>query len=281
VSDRPPLAQWRTFWTSGGWVTAVLAAVLYLALYLGAGKLGQGVLGADLNPDTMFESARGVVLFLLLPLVTGSVILLAFTVSLGWTRTLFARQPVPGRRWMWLAPVLVAAAIVLRAFGIDYGGYPASVIVLTYLSGLLVGFSEEILSRGIVVRMLRAKSHPEWVVMVVSSLIFALMHSTNILSGQAVLTVMITMVFAFTFGICMYLTLRVTGNLAWAMLLHGLYDPTLILASGGIDRAAGAAHSPLLELAAPANAVYLALGAVALLAVRGRVPAAGRETRRT
>ena len=97
------------------------------------------------------------------------------------------------------------------------------------------------------------------------------MHSTNLLSGQEVVTVGATVVFAFGFGICMYLTLRATGNLIWPMLIHGLYDPTLFLATGGIDEASTGTQSVFLTLAGPANILFILLAVVALIAVRGRV----------
>jgi membrane protease YdiL (CAAX protease family) len=106
--------------------------------------------------------------------------------------------------------------------------------------------------------------------MVVSSLIFGLLHATNILSGQPILTVALTVVFAFTFGICMYLTLRVTGNLIWPMLIHGLYDPTVFLATGGIDQVHAGSQSVALSLAGPANFVFIVIGILGLIFVPGR-----------
>lgn len=103
-----------------------------------------------------------------------------------------------------------------------------------------------------------------------SSLIFGLLHSTNVLSGQALVTVALTIVFAFAFGVCMYLTLRVTGNLIWPMFLHGLYDPALFLSTGGIDQAATGEQSALIVLAAPANSIYIIVAIVALFVVRDR-----------
>lgn len=97
------------------------------------------------------------------------------------------------------------------------------------------------------------------------------MHATNILSGQEVVTVALTVAFAFGFGICMYLTLRATGNLIWPMLLHGLYDPTLFLATGGIDEVHSGPQSELLTLAEPANLVFLLIAVLGLVFVRGRV----------
>ena len=65
----------------------------------------------------------------------------------------------------------------------------------------------------------------------------------NLFSGQAVTTVAFTVFYTFGFGVLMYLTLRVTGFLVWAMLVHGLTDPTTILASGGIDEVATGARA--------------------------------------
>lgn len=70
--------------------------------------------------------------------------------------------------------------------------------------------------------------------------------------------------------ICMYLTLRVTGNLIWPIIVHALYDPTLFLSTGGIDQAASGPQSPLVLLAGPANMVYILIAVIALIVVRGR-----------
>jgi len=42
-------------------------------------------------------------------------------------------------------------------------------------------------------------------------------------------------VYAFGFGVCIYLSMRVSGFLLVAIVLHGLTDPTTILATGGLD----------------------------------------------
>ena len=106
--------------------------------------------------------------------------------------------------------------------------------------------------------------------MLLSSLIFALLHATNVLSGQPITTVAVTMAFTFVFGVAMYLTLRVTGSLVWPMLLHAVTDPSTILAAGGVDSGTGTV-SPLAGLAGASTYVYLVLTIVAIFAVRGRV----------
>lgn len=248
----------------------MLLSVTYLAIYLGAGLL-VGTLFADrIDTSDLLSSAPSVFFALTLPLLIGSIILATFASSVGWLRLMFARQTVRGRRWMWFVPVIILVPSIMRLLGVDYGSYPQSAVVVMLLTGVLIGFAEEILCRGFAVKMLRDSGKSERTVMVLSSLMFALLHSTNILSGQALVTVLLTIVFAFVFGVCMYLTLRVTGNLIWPMLLHGLYDPALFLSTGGIDQAATGEQSALIVLAAPANLIYIIVAIVALFVVRDR-----------
>ena len=85
---------------------------------------------------------------------------------------------------MWIAPLVVLAPIVLRVFGIDWGRDAVDVVALVLVTGLLIGYVEELLTRGIGVKMLRAGGHGEWAVAALSSLVFALLHSVNLLTGQ-------------------------------------------------------------------------------------------------
>lgn len=264
------ISGWKAFWDRGGWWRAVLLAVLYMAIYLGAGQVIGAFARDQVDAEDLFRTPQSVFVGLTLSLLVGSLVLAAFVYSVKWFRPLFAQQPVKGSWWMWAAPFFLVAAIVLRFLGINYSSYQASVVVITLVTGLLIGFAEEILTRGIVVKMLRDSGKSEWVVMVLSSLVFALLHSANALSGMPIITVLVTILFTFGFGICMYLTLRVTGNLIWPMILHALYDPSLFLSTGGIDQAAAGPQSPLLQLAGPANMIYILIALVALIVVRGR-----------
>ena len=83
-------------------------------------------------------------------------------------------------------------------------------------------------------KMLRDAGHGERFVAVVSSVLFALMHLVNLFAGMELTTVLGTVVYTFCFGMCMYLTMRVTSTLWAAIVLHGLTDPTTILSSGGV-----------------------------------------------
>lgn len=143
--------------------------------------------------------------------------------------------------------------------------------------GLCVGTAEELLYRGYVVELLRQGGYREWAVMMLSSLLFAASHSVNIFSGQDSLTVIVTILYTFTFGVCMYLTLRVTGRLIWAILLHASTYPSGLLLSGGIDEVgAQTSAGAVAEIAGLANFVTIAIALVLLWFVRGRVEQGSR-----
>lgn len=106
--------------------------------------------------------------------------------------------------------------------------------------------------------------------MVLSSLLFALMHSVNVLDGQAPLTVIITVFYTFGFGTMMYLVMRATGSIIWPMLLHAATDPTTFLATGAIDGTSSTAgNAELLSIAGIFNWIYIVFAIVAIFLVTG------------
>lgn len=259
----------RRFVQKGGLLRLLVVVGVYLVLYLGSGWL-VGRLGSGYVDDDLLSSIGSVFFQLTVGLIVGAVILTAFTALMGWNAEIFGRQPLYRSGWMWIAPVLVALPIVLRVLDIDWGGPVLSVVLLVLASGLLVGYVEELLFRGIAVKMLRDAGHRELSVAALSSLVFGLSHGVNALTGQDVRTVGTTMVYTVAFGALMYLTMRATGFIVVAMVLHGLTDPTTFLASGGIDTATGAGGSgPLGDAVGVVTVVMIVLGLVLLLCVRG------------
>ena len=97
----------------------------------------------------------------------------------------------------------------------------------------------------------------------------------NIFSGQPPAAAALTVLYTFFFGVGMYLTLRVTRNLMWPILLHASTDPAGILLAGGIDSAGAAAAqaSALASVAGTANIAVILLGLVFIWFIRGRVSA--------
>ena len=261
----------RGFLNRGGFWRLLAVVVVYLAIYLGAGWVS-GKVGGHFVEDDLLSSLGSVFFQLTFALVVGAIVLVAFSAYMGWNSEMFGRQRIYRSWWMWIAPLTVLTPIVLRVLGIDWGRHGFDLVALVMATGLLIGFVEELLTRGIGVKMLRDGGHGEWAVAALSSLVFALLHSVNLLTGQALATVAFTVVYAFAFGVLMYLTLRTTGFLVGAMILHGLTDPTTILAVGGIDELQpGNEPNGLLEAAGLVTFPLIAIGYILLIFIRGKV----------
>jgi membrane protease YdiL (CAAX protease family) len=223
------------------------------------------------EPGTVMASAGNLFWGQAAALFVGGAILVAFGASVGWLRDVFGTQPISGRWWMWLAPLIVLGFNVLRFAAADDAFDPTFVVVILLL-GVGVGFSEELLTRGYAVSMLRAAGHNEWVVAALSSLIFALLHLGNLFSGQSLVQVGLTVIYTFCFGVMMYLTLRVTRRLVWPMIIHATTDSSAILLTGGIDEInGGATAGTLAGVAGLANVVVVPAALILLIFVRGRV----------
>ncbi|WP_353813566.1 CPBP family intramembrane glutamic endopeptidase [Agromyces sp. SYSU T00266] len=261
---------WTAFWDRGGWWKALAFVVVYLAAYQFLPLLASPLVSGAIDRENVFATPESVFVALAFPLVVGSVLLVAFALTVRWLPSpLFARQPVRGRWWMWIAVVLVLIPVVLRALGTDYGRYSVPVILMVFATGALVGFSEELLTRGVAVVLLRRAGYNEWVVAALSALLFAALHSANFFTGQDAGTVSFTIFYTFCFGILMYLVMRATGSIVWAMILHGLTDPTTMLASGGVDELNSGTTNVFIGLVSPAT-VLLMVGALVLLVfIRG------------
>jgi hypothetical protein len=224
----------RGFLNKGGFWPLLLVVAAYFAIYLPAGRIAARVADRSYSEVDTLSSVGAVFVQLTAALIVGSIVLIAFTTFMGWNAEIFGRQSIYRSRWMWLAPVVVIIPILMRVFGIDWGGPAVSVILMMLATGVLIGFSEELLYRGVAVKMLRSGGHREFSVAWVSTLLFAMSHSLNIFSGGAPRTVAITVLYTLGFGMLMYLTMRVTGFIVAAMILHGLTDPTTFLANGGL-----------------------------------------------
>ncbi|MFO6451377.1 MULTISPECIES: CPBP family intramembrane glutamic endopeptidase [unclassified Aeromicrobium] len=257
------------FWSRPTIGKAVLLVLGYLAFYLAVGQLIGRLFGGGVDEDDPLGTAGGILL-VAAPIAIGGVALALFAARQGWLAEIFGRQPVEGRRWMWIAPVLVLGAIVAHLAGVDWSRWSAGQLAALAVLGVCVGFTEELATRGFVVRMVREAGHGERLVAFLSSLLFALMHLSNLISGMSLQVVAGTVVYTFAFGMCMYLTMRVTGTIWAAIVLHGLTDPTTMLAAGGIDTAVGAAPSGSSQVALVLTTALIAFGFVAVLFVKGR-----------
>lgn len=225
----------------------------------------------DVDYDTVSDTVENVRSGIVLAIGLGAAYLAVVTTALGWWRPALREPHRAGSRWMFAVPVLLAvgalANLATTRWGdiTDVGSYVATLALGT----AFVGFSEEMLTRGLVIVGLRGTLHERWV-WVVSGLLFGLLHVPNAAFGQGGAETAQQVVFAFLVGTAYYLTRRITGALIVTMVLHFLWDFALFVHEASTDAVAPGA--PLLYLG-----VALALVALWRVIKEGDVVAPGGD----
>lgn len=173
---------------------------------------------------------------------------------LGWWRIVGWNRP---GEWRNLKLLILPVLIVFLPLLAGFKTVDAGTVLFLLVGYLLTSFYEETLFRGVILRLLRPKGI--WTAVLLSSLLFGLAHSSNILlrfSGNPVI-VLLQMLGAFTFGIAMA-ALRLRTNTLWPlMLVHTAWD--LFLAIG---------HLPILLVEPIRDTILLVYGLYLLRGVR-------------
>lgn len=223
----------------------VLAYLLYLAVFYGV-WIANGIDYVHIGDsgDTLWK-------WYVAPTLAGAVVISVIVSVFGWWRpALFdERNRLPA--WTWVFPgALVVVAIANILLGDTSGLTPTMWLLLT-AGSLLVGFNEELVTRGQLIVALRSR-FGELGVWFFSTLLFALLHLPNTLFGTGPLG--ISQVFiTFIIGSALYLLRRVSGTLIAAMVLHALWDFSSFAANSGLIATLG------LPIAAAAMIVAIVL----------------------
>jgi CAAX protease family protein len=186
------------------------------------------VMGVDY--DEIADSSGNIVKGVIVPIALGSVLMAVFATRLGWWRLVLRERPT-GSRWLLIVPVLVLLGCVAGAADTPWGEWDADVLVLLAVGALFVGFGEEMATRGLLLVGMRGRFKEVWVWLVTSAL-FALMHGLNFVMGQDLGPTLAQVGFTFVIGSVLYATRRITGLLVVSMVLHFLWDFTLLASQG-------------------------------------------------
>lgn len=223
MATRAPAAHTYGYRVAPSPGVGLAVVVAYMLVFNGL-QLVAGVDYADYF-DTADNAWRAVVI----PLAAGAVLLVAFVVWSGWDLVWQDPGRLPMGWALRVAPLLFALGLAVRFAGVDWPAVPSDLLLPIALSGLLVGFCEETLFRGIVLRCLRTTARPEAMAVLWTSLVFGAFHVGNLLFGQSVPAVLVQVVMATVAGVTLYLFRRWSGVLVAAMAAHGLWDASLFL----------------------------------------------------
>ncbi|WP_406451184.1 CPBP family intramembrane metalloprotease [Streptomyces sp. NBC_00876] len=202
------------------WFLAVV--VVYAGIIQGLGYL----IGVDTSySDSQFPTTESLVRNALIPIGASIVFAAAVVTWLGWWGEVL-RYRAPVRRWVrWVPISMIAVALIALNYG-HLADQSISLVACLLLLGLFVGVGEELMFRGIGVHVFRRAGFTEGKVALYSSLVFGLVHVTNAF-GQGAQAIVQALVVS-TSGYFFYLCLRVGGVILLPMLVHGLWDTSLI-----------------------------------------------------
>ena len=155
-------------------------------------------------------------------LIVATVLLALTTTLLGWWRPALFDASRSRYRWPIIAPIAMALLAVVNLAITDWSSFDAPFLA-ALLVLLLVGFTEEMTNRGLLLVALRSRLSEVWV-WLFTSVAFALMHSINALAGQSISATLNQVILTFFGGTIFYILRRTTGSLIWAMVLHGGWD---------------------------------------------------------
>ncbi len=139
---------------------------------------------------------------------------------LHWWREVGFRLPSnPHSLWFFTVPCL---PIILNIAFLGVG-YPGTERLLLFLViALLVGFVEETYFRGMILRALLIRG--PWQAVIISSLLFGMMHVLNVAAGANLAATLLQVVYAVAIGL-MYAALALrTQTILPLIVIHGLID---------------------------------------------------------
>lgn len=212
-------------------ISALITVVLYLVGSIVAGVLaaiffgGVGEATPDArNIDGLIDNTTVAYLIVLAVLIY-----VCLRVFKGSSRRIFLEEKAINRpRYYYLFPLLSFGVSVFALTQVDYSAFSVRDILLVIVATLAIGANEEIVTRGILLVGLRNSGVREWLVFVVTLVVFSLLHLVN-LTGGANPIVLVTVL---TGGTLWYVSRRVFGNLFVPIFLHALWDTAFFLLPG-------------------------------------------------
>lgn len=211
--------------------SAIAAILGYLVIVFGVWA------ATGLNYDEVGDTVENVQKGVVLAIGLGALYLVVVTTALGWWKPAIHEPRKVGSGWMWLIPVLLLVGAALNLVATKWGeidGVGTYVLWLA-IGTLFVGFSEELLTRGLAIVGGRGSMHEKWV-WVFSGFIFAMLHVPNAFFGQSVQDTAKQVVFAFAVGLTYYVTRRISGTLVVTMLLHAIWDFSTFIQEHSVDK---------------------------------------------
>lgn len=149
-------------------------------------------------------------------IVVAAVLILLFHACFHWDKSF------SGIALAWPVLIVVAWNIVYHLME-GAGFVAASAIPGAILAGLAPGLFEEVIFRGIIIDRLLASGKGVWYSLIVSALLFALVHLTNIV-GMSLANVLVQVAYSLVIGLFLSAVYLASDDIAAVILAHASID---------------------------------------------------------
>lgn len=164
-------------------------------------------------------------------LIAVLIVQIVFITRTNMWRDVLRDRPRSTSAWMWLPPTALALVGVAAFVSKGLSDAPRSYWIGMTITMFLVGLTEEITFRGIVVAGTRRAGGSESRALLVSSGLFGLFHLPNWLLGQDLSATARQVLVTAVIGTVFYALRRASGTLITCIVLHAAYDWMLIQGS--------------------------------------------------
>jgi membrane protease YdiL (CAAX protease family) len=205
--------------------TSLQVAILYIAI-MGVGMyIMHSIMGATYGDVQMMYTLIWVELILSL------VVIIYVKKYSSWKAIGFSK--IKWKQVLWLVPFICLLIYtwfdiykVLSSPTIDNNIIQGILIIA--ITTLFVGFSEEAMFRGIVLRGALTQNSL-FVSMFISAITFSLLHSVNVFGGASIVTIPLQLLNTFIFGLLFAPLALKIGNLIPLIIIHWLWDFTVFV----------------------------------------------------
>ena len=204
-------------------IQAIIICSVYLALLISVTKY------FGIKYTEIAQNTNNILKGIIYPVGICTVLLTVFAYSTGWLPKVFTYSPRITSPWLWAIPLVLLFGILVRLSYLQSSHLDRKALGLLLLGTFFVGFSEELLVRGIAVGLLQRANLSVLLVGIISSLIFGLLHFANLSLGQDIRKTGAQVAITTLMGINFYVIYVISGTLWLPIVLHALYDFSLLL----------------------------------------------------
>lgn len=202
-------------------ISLILAVVFILIMGIGM-YLANHVYGYKYGDPKMFYLFIWIEVILAIFGIISAATIFKFK-NIGFEKTKFLNL-------LWMTPHMVVVGLFLvqfiPAFVKYYNLVNSSLVIISLITCLLVGFGEEIFFRGFILHSFKEN---KVVAVFVSSLFFGMLHLVNYFGGQSLEATIGQFINTFLVGIAYAITIINVKNLVLLMIFHGIWDFILFI----------------------------------------------------